>query len=347
MKPTCSRSLFRRLALSLIAFAASLPSVPGAWASPPVKGMALGLFSKEAKYPYDRDIQELKQAGVNSILLTVSWYQYDIRADRIEARKPNGSDEFTTPDEELVQVIRQAHEAGLSVLLFPYLRFDTRAPKEWRGVLAPKNFAAWAQSYEHFILHYARLAQATGVEFFSVGSELGSLEDKTEFWSGIIRKVRHIYRGKLLYSANWDHYQHPTFWGELDYIAITAYHRLTRNEDASFEEIAQKWLEIRRHIEAYLKKQGKKLLITEVGYPSVDGAAVAPWNYLAKTPIDLAEQEHCYRAFIQAWTGVPELEGVYWWVWYGPGGATDNSYTPRGKPALNALKNWYLPPPHP
>jgi hypothetical protein len=302
--------------------------------------MALGLFSKE-KYDYGKDLLELKKAGVNSILLNVSWYQRDIRSLTMEPRAPRGENEFTVPDVELARVIRQARQLGMSVLLFPYLRFDHRAPKEWRGVLEPKDFPTWAKNYERFILHYAQLAQTTGVEYLSVGSELGSLEGQAEFWKDLIRKVRKQYGGKLLYSANWDHYSHPAFWEDLDYLGVTAYHKLSNAKNPSLEEVTKKWVEVRERLLAFSKKFGKKILITEVGYPSLDGAVKAPWNYLASTEVDLQEQELGYQAFIQAWSNVPGLQGVYWWVWYGEGGPADNSYTPRGKPALARLAEWY------
>ncbi len=337
--------IVRRLAFILffLIVTAGLPlgGVSRAETGLPLKGFALGLFSKEKGYNYKKDLMELKATGVNSVLLNVSWYSYDIRSNEIEPRPRDGEKEFTVPDAELAQIIREARQLGLSVLIFPYLRFDVRKPKEWRGVLAPKDFSLWAKNYENFILHYARLAQSTGAEFFSVGSELGSLEEKTDFWKGLIRKVRKVYPGKLTYSANWDHFTHPTFWSDLDLLAITAYHKLSSSKNPSPEEMARKWSELKLKTLAMLGKFGKKFIITEVGYPSLDGAAKAPWNYLAKEPVDLEEQAMCYRAFVQAWKDTSGLLGVYWWVWYGAGGPTDNSYTPRGKPALQVVREWY------
>lgn len=308
---------------------------------PPFKGMALGLFQKNPDYDYGPDIAELKGLGVNALLLIVNWYQYDIRSDKIEPRPDPRVDNATISDEKLTTIIAQAHAQGMKVLLFPYLRFDIRGPKEWRGVLAPNHFDIWAKSYQAFILHYAALAQRTGVELLSVGSELGSLEDKTAFWTGLIQKVRFSYSGKLLYSANWDHYTHPTFWRDLDYIGITSYHQLADGDRPSDRELVQNWLDTKARILAFKAKYSQKLILTEVGYPSVDGAAKAPWNYFAQSEADPGEQAQCYKAFIDAWNNTPELEGVFWWVWFGTGGPQDKNYTPRGKPAEQWLRAWY------
>ncbi len=308
--------------------------------------MALGLFSKEPGFDYKKELTELKAIGVNSILLSIHWFQFDVKANTIEPRGMVGEQEFTLPDVTLINVIRHAHELGMSVLLFPYIRLDHRAAREWRGVIKPSDFPLWSRSYRRFILHYAKLAQANGVELFSVGSELNSMEEKTEFWTDLIAQVRGEYRGKLLYSANWDHYNYPTFWAQLDHLAITAYYRLSFEKNPEYSDLVEKWQELKRRILAFQSKYGKKLLITEIGYPSIDGATKNPWNYFMKGETDPLEQAMGYRAFMEAWDGAPELGGVYWWVWYGEGGMQDRSYTPRGKPAEQLLGLWYkdLPP---
>jgi len=308
---------------------------------PPLRGMALGLFSKEANYDYGKDLQELKAIGVNSILLVVNWYQADIRANLIEPRPDNGQENSTISDQKLIRVIEQAHELGMKIVLFPYLRFDHRGPSDWRGILAPKEFKVWAKQYENFILHYAELGKAHRVEVLSVGSELGSLESKTEFWTDLIAKVRQRFPGELIYSANWDHYTYPTFWRELDYIAMTSYYPLSKLKEPTFPELLRTWQDLKKKILAFKSQYPQKLIFTEVGYPSLDGGNVNPWNYFAQAKIDVEEQALCYLAFIEAWRDTPELAGIFWWVWFDAGGPQDGGFTPKGKPAEKLLKDWY------
>jgi len=311
--------------------------------SPPLKGIALGLFHKERDADYKKELLEIRATGANAILLTATWYQYDIHANSIESRPMDGDKEFTIPDWLLIKVIREAHHLNLKVVLFPYLRLDQRKPREWRGVLDPKDFKLWARGYQAFILHYAALAARDGVGFLSVGSELGSMEEKKEFWEDLIRKVRANYRGKLLYSSNWDHYRFPSFWRNLDYISITAYFELTNSKDPKLAELMEKWREVKKRLLDFLAPYPQKLIFTEVGYPSIDGAGKDPWNYFAEGKVDVEEQALCYQAFMETWGGTPQLEGVFWWVWYGEGGLNDNSYTPKGKPAEEWLKRWFRP----
>ena len=98
------------------------------------------------------------------------------------------------------------------------------AAGEWRGKLAPTDRDRWYESYRSFILHYASLAEACGAQEFSVGSELGSMQVDAERWRSLIATVRANYRGRLLYSANWDDYESVPFWRDLDAIGVTGYY---------------------------------------------------------------------------------------------------------------------------
>ena len=43
--------------------------------------------------------------------------------------------------------------------------------------------------------------------------------------------------------------------------------------------------------------------------------------------------KRAFASFRAAWRGSAVLQGFYVWNWYGVGGTTSTSYTPRGKPA--------------
>lgn len=308
------------------------------------KGFALGLFAKEPQYSYENDLLQIKSWGATHVLLVVSWYQVDVKSVDIRPLAYDGGDILTLPDEKLREVIRQTNQLGLKAVVFPILRLEKREKDEWRGVLAPSDLEKWWKSYEAFVLHYAKIAGEEKADGFSVGSELLSREKETESWEKLISKVRSNFSGWLIYSANWDHYQHPQFWDKLDYIGMTAYHELSKTKKPKLKALKAKWMEIRHQILAWKKKHypTKELVITEVGYPSIDGTSMYPWNYFLEGPVDLREQELCYKALYSTWKNVKSLSGVYFWVWWGEGGAKDNSYTPRGKPAEKWVKKWFL-----
>ncbi|MCB1733536.1 MAG: hypothetical protein KDI21_23895, partial [Halieaceae bacterium] len=77
----------------------------------------------------------------------------------------------------------------------------------------------------------------------------------------------------------------------------------------------------------------------EVGYPSLDGAAIAPWDHTRGAPVDLEEQRRAYAAATAALLELAPA-GVFFWTWLGEGGRFDRHYTPRGKPAEAVLRRY-------
>ncbi len=79
------------------------------------------------------------------------------------------------------------------------------------------------------------------------------------------------------------------------------------------------------------------VLFTEVGIPSLKGAAAAPWDYTARGECDLELQRRAFEAFgrvffSEARDDDPFL-GMLFYDWWGAGGEGDTNYTARGKPA--------------
>jgi hypothetical protein len=89
------------------------------------------------------------------------------------------------------------------------------------------------------------------------------------------------------------------------------------------------------------------ILVTEIGYRSVDGAARAPWDFTAEGPVDLREQAEAYQAALERLCSQPWLGGIYWWYWSPrpQGGLEDTDFTPRDKPAEAILREYSCTPP--
>lgn len=300
--------------------------------------MALGLYPDGGRDPsrFDHLIDEIARLGATHVALVVTWAQDDVRSTRIAARS-----DVTIDDATLRHAIQHAHGQGLRVLVFPILTLRKLAPGEWRGTIQPADVDAWWLGYEAFILHYAAIAARERAWSLLIGSELGSTESWTYRWYHLISGVERVYDGVLVYSANWDHYQHVTFWRRLDAMGVTGYFELTQSKDESEANLARSWQAVRQALIDAAQAIEKPLWITEVGYTSTDGTATQPWNYVLSGAVDLEEQRRCYAAFVQAWGGQPALGGVFFWNWSGEGGPDDRGYTPKGKPAGRLLESWY------
>ncbi len=294
------------------------------------------MYPGHANRLYDARLAEIADTGATDVALVVSWSQATVASTTIGPTRA-----VTVDDDQLRHAVQRARRLGLAVTVFPIL--DVRKTREgaWRGTLAPADIDGWWRSYEAFILHYARIAQAEGASALIVGSELATTEAWRDRWFHLIGRVEDAFDGALIYSANWDHFESVSFWQRVDYIGVSAYFELTDDSDASEADLTRAWRARRDELVAYAKRVGKPLWITEIGYPSMDGAARWPWNYTRKAPIDLEEQRRCYAAFVAAWDGVESLGGAFFWIWWGDGGPKDRTYTPRGKPAEAILRAWY------
>lgn len=304
---------------------------------PPERGVGLGLFSADPSYRYRMLVDEVASTGATHISVVWVWWQQNLRANEIG---PVAG--WSATDEQVQDTLTYAKSKGLHVTAFPIVRLKTSAPSEWRGKIAPEREDDWWSSYMAFILHSAELAKGAGAHRLAVGSELLSREGMRARWMELIDRVRLAAPElELLYSSNWDHYEPVSFWDLVDVVGMTAYWELTRDMNPSVSELVLSWQTIRPKVEAFSKRLGRPVIFTEVGYPSLDGGAAWPWDETRKAPVDLDEQRRAYEAFVRAWGGAEVLAGVYWWNWFGFGGAEDTNYTPRGKPAAEVIRRWY------
>ena len=131
-----------------------------------------------------------------------------------------------------------------------------------------------------------------------------------------------------------------TFAPLLDLAGMNAYFEVG-SAPPSVAAMEQRWAAILPEVEAWQRRHGRPILVTEVGYPSRKGGTIDPWNHAARGEPDVAEQEMGYRAFIRAWSGRPWLAGVYFYMWWDDPEDGGTGYTPRGKPAAATLGRWY------
>ncbi|MCA9537368.1 MAG: hypothetical protein KC620_00690, partial [Myxococcales bacterium] len=123
---------------------------------------------------------------------------------------------------------------------------------------------------------------------------------------------------------------------------ISVYPPLSAARSPSDGELVDGFRPFAERLRAWAARTNERYLFTEVGYPALPTAAARPWDYRAAGPVDLAMQQRCYRALFRAWHADPRLAGVYLWNWFGPGGPADPGYSPRGKPALQVIRRWYM-----
>jgi hypothetical protein len=313
-------------------------SVDPAAVQPFHRGVGLGLFASQPDYDYGHLIDEIVAHGATDLLVVVAWYQPDVTGHEIAPRAG-----YSPHDATVERTLRQARERGLRVSLLPIVRLANRQPDEWRGRIKPAaGLDVWFDRYRAYILRMARVAERAKIQRFGVGSELLSLERERARWLPLIRDVRAAYKGRLYYSANWDHFDPVTFWDQLDEVGVTAYFELVKDGEAPTPDLlVERWRAPREQLRALRARVGKPVFISEVGYPSKTTAARYPWDETRSAPLDHPLQATLYRAFCDAFEPAGAIDGAYFWNWFGWGGPKDGEYTPRGKPAAKVMRECF------
>lgn len=307
----------------------------------PPRALALALHPAEAArqgFEYPPDPAPLRALGATHVVLAPTWTVAHVRASEV------APGEVADPD--LRAVIRRAHSLGLGVLLLPHLVLSRAEAGHWRGALAPRDETAFFRSYARFVEHYAGIAREEGVEALAIGSELTSLttDRHRSRWRCLGARARGIYGGALVYVSNHDALDRDAAFESVDVVGVSAYFSLTDEREASLETLRASWRIHARELRALAQKVKRPLWIAELGYPSRDGAAIAPWDDTTPSPADPEEQR---RAFEAARLGLADegafgadgwLAGLGVWTFFGPGGRADRHYTPFGKPAADEVK---------
>jgi hypothetical protein len=305
------------------------------------RGVALGLFAEDVSFDYGPLLGEIAALGATHVSLIVPLYQDDAGSTALRLHTRLSPSLPAT-----AEAIRAARRAGLDVMLFPIVRLAApRTPNEWRGTLAPADVDAWFASYTEMLGDLAALATMTGVNRLAVGSELSSLDGDLPRWKAVVERMRALFAGTLVYSANWDHYRDVKLFDLVDEAGVVGYFRLREpGAPGEVEALVKRWQELATELGAWGAARRQPFLFTEVGYRSRAGATASPWDEGPGGVADLEEQRRGFEAFRRAWTGpapgAPGLKfaGAYVWNWYGFGGPGTTSYTPRGKPAVTEVR---------
>lgn len=291
---------------------------------------------------YLQAIDDLADMGCTWVNLAVAGHQNDVHSEAISREYTN-----TPSDDDIRKIMKRAKDRGMGIMMMPMVLLHNSGSKDWRGVIDPKNWDNWFASYNKFITDMARLAQQGDVDIFVVGSELLSTEPFRDRWIATIKNIKSVYKGKLTYSSNWDHYESVQIWDQLDYVGMNNYYELSQNPKATDEELDKAWDGIKKNLLGFAAKQNKPFMFTEVGWHNLPCTLSEPWNYVAEGNIDNGPQTAAFRSFIRNWEKVPNKQfmGAFIWEWCPLGHATDRgTYSLQDTPALEVVKKWFAQP---
>ncbi len=245
------------------------------------------------------------------------------------------------------QYIQMLHKNKIQVMLKPQIWV-------WRGEFtgtikmnSEKDWKKLEDSYENFILSYAKLAEETKVNIFCIGTELELfVKNRPDYWQNLIKKIRYIYKGKLTYAANWDEYTRTSFWKQLDYIGVDAYFPLSDTETPTVVELEDAWMKWKPKLKQFSQTYDKPVLFTEFGYRSMNYTAKKPWLVDRNDEkVNLQAQSNATQAIFNSFWKEDWFKGGYVWKWFinhdKRGGINDNRFTPQNKPTEQIIKDFY------
>ncbi len=247
--------------------------------------------------------------------------------------------------EGAAKLIDIAHSHHFTAMVKPHVWMHD----DWIGTYqlgSEEEWKDWEESYSKYILAYAKMAQEHHAEVFCIGTELKyAATSRSAYFRILITKVRKVFFGKLTYAANWDSYQDITFWDDLDYIGINAYFPLSQRDSPNLKELELAWKPIVENLNAFHSKFGKPILITEIGYRSVNKGAGKQWALDHESRND-SLQAVAYKAFFNTVYSKEWIVGAFLWKWefvlkHRKSETRSTSYSPQGKPAEDVISAYF------
>ena len=249
--------------------------------------------------------------------------------------------------EGVEQYIQKMHQNGVRIMVKPQIWISRGAFTGNLKMLTEADWKQFEEAYEAFILLYATLAEETQSDIFCIGTELKVfVNERPEFWSELITKVRHVYHGEITYAANWDEYAKTPFWSRLDYIGVNAYFPLCEEENPSVETLSKGWQPWKAKLKEVSKNKKSPILFTEFGYRSMDFTGKKPWLVdRNQTDVNLEAQARATQVLFDEFWSESWFAGGFVWKWFMQhnevGGHEDNRFTPQNKPAESVIRKQY------
>ncbi|MEO6346985.1 MAG: glycoside hydrolase, partial [Aquaticitalea sp.] len=250
-------------------------------------------------------------------------------------------------EDGIKQYAEELRKKGIKIMLKPQIWVWNG---EFTGFIKMKNEEDWRTletSYSNFILFYARIAQENKFEILCIGTELENFIDaRPDYWKGLIKEVKKVYKGKLTYASNWNEYNRTSFWDEIDYIGIDAYFPVDDKQSPTLEASKKGWQIHKAEMKKYSEMHNKPILFTEFGYRSIDYAGRAPWTVdEVDKQVNLESQAMLTQALFEEFWHEDWFAGGFVWKWFHDydkaGGKDDNRFTPQNKPAEKVIKTFY------
>jgi hypothetical protein len=288
----------------------------GAWN---VNGVSLAHTVRGGGYGSEACREQLKRiSDMGGNWIAVSDFAWMSAVDQPHVRYGESDEAAGMP-----KAISDAHAAGLKVMVKPHLwsrDFHGRngQPGKWHGdirMTSERDWATWFSEYGDYILAEARIASQTHAEALCIGVEYDGTLDQEQRWRTLIARVRAVYAGKLTYASSCWAWKKIKWWDALDCIGIDAYFPIASVPDAGDAQLRAGWEKVYADMEPTVRRLGKQVCFTELGYTASADAGEKPWAYDVEQP-SIQYQARLYRIAIEEARKRDYVVGAFVWKWF-------------------------------
>jgi len=313
-------------------------------------------------------ITEIAEMGAKSVLFSPQWFS---TSGSPKLRPIIGKTPFQY---ELIDMLTTAQSMGLKVGLFPQPGTTDGQAILWpESDLTEADWQAWFNSYQSFILNYAKIAEQSGAAELIIGGKPvlpafngginpdGSDADVPDLsedsWLALIEDLRETYSGRLVWGTNAHETMDPLpeFIDRFDGIYISISSPLTVVEQPSLEDIKAGFTNVIDSLVYEVYRSTLKPVTVALAYPSVDGAVqgclivedgcsrdgLYQPGEITGSPTDLAEQAMIYNAVLPVIASREWITGISVRGYEPTLISFDNSSSIAGKPAADVIQYWF------
>jgi len=286
-------------------------------------------------------LDRLRRDGADAVAIVP--YAFQRSAISPELRFP-GRDPHGESEEAILQATTDARRREMAVLVKPQIWL-------WRGftgdiaMRSEEDWEGWFRGYRAYLIRFAVVAEAAGADLFDVGVELCATEGREKQWRELIAAVRAATGAPLVYSCNWGKgVASVRFWDALDGIGVDLYDPLSASSGPTDADLAAGARLAMAPLAAAAQRTGRPVFLTEVGFPSVAGAWMAPNDEESPRPYSAEDPARCARAVFAALDGARWCRGLFWWKAFSDGREAEagkKTFNVLGRPIEKAIREGF------
>jgi hypothetical protein len=284
-------------------------------------------------------LERVKALSANSVSIVPYGYAREAGSDRIlfVHRSPRSE-----TDEGIVRALTDARALGMTTLVQPRLWVGGGAGVGDIAMADDRAWHAWFDSYRKFLVHQAVVAEASGVTLFCVGSDLQKTETREKEWRDTVFAARLATGAPVLYAADGAAGANRiTFWDVLDAIGVDFFDSLSKVEKLTDPALDDAVRRAARPLAELSQRAGKSVIFTEVGYPAVRAAWIAPRDDASTRPASAEDAARTIAAVSRVLAKESWWKGVYWWEVFSdgkPAAPGERGFNFLGTPAEKAIE---------